>query len=157
MNVESSRVNFSPGLGLICVTTPHSPWKSPLIPKVLFLNMVAKIHTNHYSVSQFTIQVYIKRQKKCFRLSKNNEVLKPVRLGISKRLLTCFFFFFLNLSPKLRCEGFELLIQCLMLKGQSKSAVSVILSPSPALTGSTFPKTTWYHCHLNPSLQRKGT
>lgn len=118
--------------------------KSPLIPKVLFLNMVAKFFTNHYSVSQFTIQVYIKRQKKCFRLSKNNEDLKPVRLGISKRPLTCFFClfcFFCNLSPKLRCEGFELLIQCLMFKGQSKSAVSVILSPSPALTGSTFPKT----------------
>lgn len=42
-------------------------------------------------------------------------------------------------------------------KGRSKSAVSVILSPSPALTGSAFPKTTWYRCHLNPSLQRKGT
>jgi len=50
-----------------------------------------------------------------------------------------FFCFVLNLSPKLRYEGVELLI--LMFKGQSKTAVSVTSSPSLALTGSAFLKT----------------
>lgn len=58
MNVESSRVNFSPRLGLIC---EHSTFT--LKRSIDLLNAMAKMGTNYYSVSQFTIQVYIKRQK----------------------------------------------------------------------------------------------
>lgn len=58
MNVESSRVNFSPGLDLIC---DHSTFT--LKRSIDLLNTIAKMGTNYYSVSQFTIQVYIKDKK----------------------------------------------------------------------------------------------
>ncbi len=86
MNVESSRVNFSPRLGLICGHSTFTMKRS-----IDLLNNGKNGNQLLFSVSVHNTGLY-KKTKKCFILSKNNGVCKTVKLGISKRPSTCIFF-----------------------------------------------------------------